>query len=224
MGLLSLRDMARLDGLFWSACMRVQRMVSKQSYVPDEFDGLERILADTYHSNFSVFQSTPDTWAVNQVFPCLPIHRLDEEPVKRGIIADLTCDSDGKLDRFVDRRDVKRVLELHPLKVGERYVLAICLVGAYQEILGDLHNLFGDTHSVHLHVDEDGEWHLGQVVEGDTVEDVTKYVSYERRELVNRVRSASEKAIKQGRINRRQAGEMLALFRNSMDGYTYLGH
>ncbi len=224
MGLLGLRDMARLDALFWHTCIRIKRLADKQTYVPDELDILQTILADTYYGNFSVFQSTPDTWAVEQIFPCLPIHRLDEEPVARGVIADLTCDSDGKLDRFVDRRDVKRVLELHPVAGGERYVLAVCLVGAYQEILGDLHNLFGDTHSVHLHVDESGEWHLEQVVEGDTVEDVTNYVSYERKALVNRVRAAAELAIKDGRISRREAGEMLALYRNTMDGYTYLGH
>ena len=224
MGLLTLRDMARLDALFWHTCIRIKRMVDRQAYVPDELDVLQTILADTYYGNFSVFQSTPDTWAVNQIFPCLPIQRLDEEPKARGIIADLTCDSDGKLDRFVDRRDVKQVLELHSLEEGERYVMAVCLVGAYQEILGDLHNLFGDTHSVHLAVDESGDWHLDQVVEGDTVEDVTKYVSYDRKDLVNRVRSATERAIKQGRISRKEAGEMLGLFRNTLDGYTYLGH
>jgi len=223
-GVLGLVELARIDQLFWRLCGRLRRIVREQSFVPEEFERLEPLLADTYYGNFSVFQSVPDAWAIDQLFPCLPVHRLDEEPARRAIIADMTCDSDGKLSRFVDRRDIKRALEVHPLVPGERYVLAMALVGAYQEILGDMHNLFGDTHAVHLRVDEDGEVEIDQVVEGDTVEDVTKYVDYERKDLVHRMRKATERAIRDGTMSRREAARVLAFYREGLDGYTYLGH
>ena len=199
-------------------------MMTKQAYVPDDLDDLVPSLADTYYANFSVFQSAPDAWAIDQLFPCVPVHRLDEEPTRRGIIADLTCDSDGKLSRFVDRRDVKQVLELHELREGERYVLALALVGAYQEILGDMHNLFGDTNAVHLSVGDDGELNFDLVIEGDTVESVTGYVQYTRKDLIHRMRQATEEAIKAGHIKRKEAAGILSFYREGLDGYTYLGH
>lgn len=223
-GVLGLTDIAQIDALFWQVCGRIRHVVADLSYVPDDLAPLSKLLADTYYGNFSVFQSAPDAWAIDQLFPCMPVHRLEEEPRRRGVIADLTCDSDGKLSRFVDRRDVKSVLELHPLRPGEPYVLALMLVGAYQEILGDLHNLFGDTHAVHVFIDEDGEPLIERVIEGDTVEKVVGYVQYERKDLLHRVRRATESAIRSGGIERREAASILALYRDSLDGYTYLGH
>ena len=223
LGVVGLPDLAAVDSLFWKVCGRIVHLTDGMTYVPDELEGLADRLADTYYANFSVFQSAPDAWAVDQLFPCLPVSRLEEEPTRRAVIADLTCDSDGKLARFVDRRDVKKALELHPLVPGQRYVLALALVGAYQEILGDLHNLFGDTHAVHVSVDDAGQTRIDRVIEGDTVEMVAGYVQYERKDLVHRVRRATEDAIAQERITPSTARRLLSLYRESLDGYTYLG-
>jgi arginine decarboxylase len=223
-GHVGLPEVARVDRMFWQLCGRLRQIVAGQSYVPDELGVLEGLLADTYYVNFSVFQSAPDAWAVDQLFPCLPVHKLHVEPKRRAILADLTCDSDGKIARFVDRRDVKKVLELHDWEPGDRYVIALCLVGAYQEILGDLHNLFGDTHAVHVRVDDEGEMHIDRVVEGDTVEDVSGYVHYERKQLIHQVRVATEERIKAGALRRRDAAKILTFYRECLDGYTYLGH
>ena len=224
LGVLDLPELALVDRLFWQICGRIAHIVSKLSYVPDELDGLVPSMADTYYANFSVFQSAPDAWAIRQVFPCVPVHRLEEKPTRRAVIADLTCDSDGKLSHFVDRRDVKKVLELHAPRAGERYVLALALVGAYQEILGDMHNLFGDTNAVHVSVGEDESVEFDLVIEGDTVDSVIAYVQYDRKELLHRVRRATEAAIRSGRIERSEAAGMLAFYREGLDGYTYLGH
>lgn len=223
-GHIGLEDVARVDRTFWLICGRLRKIVQGQSYVPDELEALEGLLADTYYANFSVFQSAPDAWAVDQLFPCLPIHKLTEEPTRRAILADLTCDSDGKIARFVDRRDVKKVLELHNWEPGDTYVVALALVGAYQEILGDLHNLFGDTHAVHVSVDDDGEMRIDRVVEGDTVEDVSGYVHYDRKALIHRVRAATDEAIRSGQLKRKDAARILTFYRECLDGYTYLGH
>lgn len=191
--------------------------------MPDELDPLPVALADTYYGNFSLFQSVPDSWAIGQLFPVLPIHRLDQEPTARAVIADLTCDSDGRIDRFVDQRDVKRVLEVHPIHAGERYVMAVCLVGVYQEILGDLHNLFGDTTAAHVMMGCDGEWELDKVLEGDSVDQVVRYVQYEPKDLVHRVRKASERAIRRKTLKRSEAAKVVAFFQRSLSSYTYLG-
>ena len=168
--------------------------------VPEELEGLERALSDTYFCNFSMFQSLPDIWAIDQLFPIMPIHRLTEEPTRRAVLADITCDSDGKIDHFIDRRDVKNVLELHPFATGDDYYLGIFLVGAYQEILGDLHNLFGDTNTVHVSLAPGGGYQIEHVVAGDTVTDVLKYVSYAREDLVARVRRFAELAVRANRM------------------------
>ena len=167
LGVLDLNARARVEQMFWATCEKLLKIVRDLTYVPDELEGLERQLSDTYYCNFSLFQSMPDHWAVKQLFPTIPIHRLNQQPLRRGIIADLTCDSDGKIDQFIDLRDVKGFLELHSPNGGE-YLIATFLVGAYQEILGDLHNLFGDTDAVHVKVDGDdytrragGEGRLG---------------------------------------------------------------
>jgi arginine decarboxylase len=221
-GNLSLEQRARAERLFWQACQRILHVSRQQSYVPDELEGLEKALADTYFCNFSVFQSAPDSWAVEQLFPVMPIHRLGEAPSRQAILADITCDSDGKIDRFIDLRDVKDVIDLHPVKEGEPYYLAIFLVGAYQEILGDLHNLFGDTHAVHVSLDEDGGYSIDHVIEGDTVTEVLSYVQFGRADLVRRVRRATERAMKEGRMTVAEAAKMVNAFQTGLDGYTYL--
>ena len=221
LGLIDLRERARVERLFWQICQRILQVVRGLAYVPDELGSLEKNLADTYFCNFSVFQSAPDSWAVNQLFPIMPIHRLQERPTRRAILADITCDSDGKMDHFIDLRDVKDVLELHT-PGSEPYYLCIFLVGAYQEILGDLHNLFGDTNAVHVSLDEDGAYRIDHVVEGDTVSEVLEYVQYNRHDLINRVRAACEQAMRSGDITIEESRRLLRSFTQGLDGYTYL--
>ncbi len=222
LGLLDLTQRARGERIFWQTCQRILHVVRAQSYVPDDLEGLEKSLADTYFGNFSVFQSAPDSWAVDQLFPVMPIHRLGEEPTRKAIIADITCDSDGKIDHFIDLRDVKDVLELHPLNGSEPYLLGIFMVGAYQEILGDLHNLFGDTHAVHVSLDEEGKYRIDHVIEGDTVTDVLKYVQFTKADLVRLVRRATERALKEGRMSMEEAAKMINAYQTGLEGYTYL--
>ena len=182
LGYCSLEDRALAERLFFALCRQVLEIVQQLEYVPDEFDGLEAMLSDTYFCNFSIFQSMPDSWAIDQLFPIMPIHRLDEKPTCRGILADITCDSDGTVDRFIDLNDVKSVLDLHPFDGGE-YYLASFLVGAYQEILGDMHNLFGDTNTVHVRLDDNGQLVIDEVIEGDRVRDVLRYVQFSADDL-----------------------------------------
>ena len=190
-------------------------------YVPEDLEGLEQQLADTYFCNFSVFHSLPDSWAVNQLFPILPIHRLKERPTRRGILADITCDSDGKIDRFIDLRDVKKTLELHPLN-GEGYMLGAFLVGAYQEILGDLHNLFGDTNIVHVTLEENGEVDVTTVVKGDSVQEVLSFVEYSPADLLAQVRRDVELALRRNRISLEESASFLLFYETSLSSYTYL--
>ncbi len=221
LGLLDLRQRARAEHLFWQIAGRIGRIISDLDYVPDELGGLKRALADTYFCNFSVFQSMPDAWAVDQLFPVIPIHRLNEEPTRTGILADITCDSDGKLDKFIDLHDVADTLRLHPLG-EEPYYLGAFLVGAYQEILGDLHNLFGDTNTVMVSIHEDGSYELDSVVEGDTVTEVLKYVQYDRRQMVQRLRRACEKAVKNGNLSIEDSARLMKGYIAGLEGYTYL--
>jgi arginine decarboxylase len=222
LGLISLPEYAQLERAFWQVCGRIEKEAERLDHVPEDLEKLWPMLADTYYCNFSLFQSLPDAWAIGQLFPILPLQRLDEEPTRRAILADLTCDSDGKIDRFIDLRDVRRALEVHPLKDGEPYYLAIMMVGAYQEILGDLHNLLGDTHTAHISQQPDG-YSVDVVVEGDRVDDVLKYVQYDGKQLLNRVRKASERALREGRITRNEARTLLAAYQAGLDSYTYLG-
>jgi len=221
-GQLDLAERARVEEFFWGTCQKILTVTRGLDYVTDDLEHLERDMADTYFLNFSVFQSMPDSWAIGQLFPILPLHRHDEEPTRRGVLADITCDSDGKIDRFVDLRDVKRTLELHPLRKGERYYLGFFLVGAYQEILGDLHNLFGDTHVVHVDLGEDGRPRLAHVVPGDRVEEVLSYVEYFRPELVASLRKRVERAIEEDRISFEESGALLRRLEAGLDSYTYL--
>ena len=218
---LSLTERVLGEDLYWALTQKILRLVRELPEVPEELEGLERQLADTYFCNFSVFQSLPDSWAIDQLFPLVPIHRLLEEPTRRGVLADITCDSDGKIDHFIDRRDVKPVLELHPLGEDD-YYLGIFLVGAYQEILGDLHNLFGDTNTLHVTLAEGGGYHIDHVLTGDTVTDVLKYVSYDRDDLVARVRRATETALRAGRLTFEESRHLLRTYEQGLAGYTYL--
>jgi len=209
------------EDLYWAVTHKILRYVRDLDEVPEELQGLERQLSDTYFCNFSVFQSAPDSWAIDQLFPVVPIHRLLEEPVRRGVLADITCDSDGKIDQFIDRRDVKPVLELHPLG-DDDYYLGIFLVGAYQEILGDLHNLFGDTNTLHVTLESGGGYQIDHVLKGDSVSEVLKYVSYDREDLVARVRRAAEKALRANLLTFEESRHLLRLYEQGLSGYTYL--
>lgn len=222
LGLLDLRQRARAERLFWQIIGRIARVIEDIPYVPDDLEKLQRSLADTYFCNFSVFQSMPDAWAVDQLFPIVPLHRLDEEPSRTAVLADITCDSDGKIDRFIDLHDVRDTLPLHPLKEGEPYYLAAFLVGAYQEILGDLHNLFGDTNVVIVNLHEDGTYELEEVLEGDTVSEVLRYVQYDRKEMVGRLRRRCERAVKRGSLSLDESRLFMTNYIAGLEGYTYL--
>jgi arginine decarboxylase len=220
LGVLDLKARARVEQLFYAACEKILKIVRDLPYVPDELENLEKQLTDTYYCNFSLFQSLPDHWAVRQLFPTMPIDRLNRSPSRRAVLADLTCDSDGKIDQFIDLRDVKNFLELHPVN-GEPYYIATFLVGAYQEILGDLHNLFGDTDAVHVKLDGD-DYRVEHVVEGDSVAEVLSYVQYSKDDLVSRVRRAVEVAVRDKRITPAESGRLMRRYEEGLEGYTYL--
>jgi arginine decarboxylase len=221
LGNLSLSERVVAEDVFWAICQKLLKYIRDMREVPEELEGLERALSDTYFCNFSMFQSLPDIWAIDQLFPIMPIHRLGEEPTRRAVLADITCDSDGKIDHFIDRRDVKSVLELHPVN-GQDYYLGIFLIGAYQEILGDLHNLFGNTNTVHVSMAQGGGYQIEHVVTGDTVTDVLKYVSYSREDMVARVRRFAELAVRANRMSLEETRSMLRMYEEGLAGYTYL--
>ncbi len=221
LGYLDLRGRARVERLFAKCCEKILDLLRELPEVPEDLADFESDLADTYYGNFSVFQSAPDHWAVKQLFPVMPIHRLDEEPTRRGIFADLTCDSDGKIDQFINPREPKNLIELHPW-TGEPYYVGVFLVGAYQEILGDLHNLFGDTNAVHVKLDAEGGYTVDHIVEGDAVEDVLAYVQYERRPLIEKVRQIIESALRNKEISPEESARLLERYEQGLKGYTYL--
>jgi len=221
LGYCALEHRSLAEKLFFGICSRVLHIIRKMDYVPDEFEGLEAMLSDTYFCNYSIFQSMPDSWAIDQLFPIMPIHRLHEEPTCRGILADITCDSDGKVDRFIDRRRVKSVLELHPYD-GNDYFVAAFLVGAYQEILGDLHNLLGDTNAVHVSIDEAGRISIDEVVEGDTVREVLQYVQFNADDLKRAMRKSVERALRDQKLTIDESRVLLKFYDNGLEGYTYL--
>jgi arginine decarboxylase len=222
LGSLSLPERMIAEDIFWAICQKALKIVRDMREIPEEFDGLERALSDTYFCNFSMFQSLPDIWAIDQLFPVMPIHRLAEEPTRRAVLADITCDSDGKIDHFIDRRDVKNVLELHPMTPGQEYYLGVFLIGAYQEILGDLHNLFGNTNTVHVSLVPGGGYQIEHVVTGDTVTDVLRYVSYAREDLLARVRRFAEQAVRASRMSLEETRSLLRMYEEGLAGYTYL--
>ncbi|MCG8591623.1 MAG: biosynthetic arginine decarboxylase [Proteobacteria bacterium] len=221
MGFLDLQGRARVERLFLTCCEKILRIARDLDQIPEDLEDLEKHLADTYYGNLSVFQSAPDHWAVRQLFPVMPIHRLAEKPTRRGVFADLTCDSDGKIDKFIDQHDVKDVLELHAPN-GQPYHMGVFLVGAYQEILGDLHNLFGDTDAVHVRIDDEGNYAIDDVVEGDDVSDVLRYVQYDQRWLVERVRRAVEEATRRGQMSLEDSALLRKRYKQGLQEYTYL--
>lgn len=221
LGYLPLEQRSLAENYYWAICRRIQRMAKELEYYPEDLEGLDSLLADTYFCNFSLFQSMPDSWAVKQLFPILPIHRLNEVPTRNGILGDISCDSDGKIDQFIDRRDVKKTLPLHTFN-GEPYILGSFLVGAYQEILGDLHNLFGDTNAVHVSLSETGEVILNTVVQGDTVREVLDYVQFHSRTLLEDFRADVETALREGKIGYEESGRLLRFYEDGLNGYTYL--
>lgn len=221
-GYLSLRERAQAEKLFWACCERILEAAKKLKRIPDEIVQLEQMMASIYYGNFSVFQSIPDSWAIDQLFPIMPIHRLDQEPTVKATLADLTCDSDGKVDHFIDIEDVKRVLPVHPFSEDQRYYMGIFLNGAYQEILGDLHNLFGDTNAVHVRLDDEGGYEIGHFVKGDEIREVLSYVEYEPGVMVERVRRQAERARRQGLITFDQVKLLMKHYEDSLGSYTYL--
>ncbi|HVX66602.1 MAG TPA: biosynthetic arginine decarboxylase [Bryobacteraceae bacterium] len=225
LGYLPIEQRCLAENLYWALCWRIKRLAAELEYFPEELEGLDAMLADTYFCNFSIFQSMPDSWAIKQLFPIMPIHRLEEKPVRSAVIGDISCDSDGKLDQFIDRRDVKRTLPLHPFNGGE-YYLGAFLTGAYQEILGDLHNLFGDTNAVHVSLNDNGETVLDNVIKGDTVREVLDYVQFKSDTLISQFRRDVESALREGRIGYEESGRLLRFYEDGMLGYTYLedGH
>ena len=222
LGYLSLGRRGFAERLFWNLCVRIRTMSRCMSEPPAELLELATTLADTYFCNFSVFQSLPDSWAIDQMFPIAPIHRLDEKPSRQAVLADMTCDSDGKIDRFVDARGVRRTLPVHELEDGHDYYLAVFLVGAYQETLGDLHNLFGDTHVVHLGLTDDGGWQVEELVEGDTAAEVLSYLQYDVAGLKSRLQRVCCRAVEEGRLTEAESRAVIDYYHGELGGYTYL--
>jgi arginine decarboxylase len=221
LGYLSLQQRSFAENFFWAICRKILKLAAELEFFPEELEGLDGMLSDTYFCNFSLFQSMPDNWAVKQLFPIMPIHRLDEVPTRHAVLGDISCDSDGKVDQFIDRRDVKKTLPLHAFNNGS-YILGAFLLGAYQEILGDLHNLFGDTNAVHVALDQQGEVVLETVVQGDTVREVLKYVQYNSQTLLDQFRKDVEVAVREQRIGYEESGRLLKFYEEGLNGYTYL--
>jgi arginine decarboxylase len=222
LGFMSLELRSLADRLFWEGCSKILKLAGTMKSIPEELEGLPSMLSDTYFCNFSVFQSLPDSWAIDQRFPIMPIHRHTERPVRRAILADITCDSDGKIDHFIDVRDDKQALELHDFSGDHPYLIGAFLVGAYQEILGDLHNLLGDTHAVHVSMDAEGQPEIAHVVQGDTVREALSYVQFSADELLGRMRRDVERAVKAGKISLSESAQFMRFYEKGLNGYTYL--
>jgi len=220
-GDITLRQHAVADRLFWHILTRIKAEVPKLRFVPDDMRDLEELMADIYYCNFSIFQSLPDSWAIDQLFPVMPIQRLNEKPTRLAVLSDITCDCDGKIDHFVSMPDNRGALPVHGVGPDEDYILAIFLVGAYQETLGDLHNLFGDTNVASIHVDDAGEITYAEEFDGDSVGDVLSYVEYNPQGLLARFRELAEEAVRQKRISATERREILDAYENGLRGYTY---
>ena len=220
-GIVDLKTRAEIEGMYWSICREINTLTKQLKHVPEELRKLDKLLADKYFCNFSLFQSLPDSWAIDQLFPILPIQRLDERPTRNATLQDITCDSDGKIANFVTNRHISHVLPVHQLKKSDQYYLGVFLVGAYQEILGDMHNLFGDTNAVHISV-KDGRYHIDQIIDGETVEEVLDYVQYNPKKLVRQLEIWVAKSVKAGKISLEEGKEFLSNYRSGLYGYTYL--
>ncbi|MCX8055777.1 MAG: biosynthetic arginine decarboxylase [Ignavibacteria bacterium] len=221
LGLIDLRTRALIERLFWSIAKECHRISTEIKHPPEEIRMLAKMLADKYFCNFSLFQSLPDSWAIDQVFPIMPIHRLNEKPDRIATLQDITCDSDGKIDRFISTTNYSYYMPLHDFNPNEPYYIGVFLVGAYQEILGDLHNLFGDTNAVHIILDDDG-YQIKQVIDGETVAEVLDYVGYNAKKLVRTVETWVTGAVKSGKITTEEGKEFLSNYRSGLYGYTYL--
>lgn len=221
LGMIDLKTRALIERLFWSIAREVYQLSLELKHQPEEYRPLSKMLADKYFCNFSLFQSLPDSWAIDQIFPILPIHRLNEKPTRVATIQDITCDSDGKIDNFIGSRNFSHYLPLHEFNESEPYYLGVFLVGAYQEILGDLHNLFGDTNAVHVVV-EDDEFKIKQIIDGETVAEVLDYVQYNAKSLVRTMETWVTTSVKQGKITAEEGKEFLSNYRSGLYGYTYL--
>ena len=220
-GLIDLKTRAEIESMFWSVCREINVLAKSQKHMPEELRKLDKLLADKCFCNFSLFQSLPDSWAIDQLFPIVPIQRLNERPTRNATLQDITCDSDGKIANFVTSRHIGHVLPVHQLKKSEDYYLGVFLVGAYQEILGDMHNLFGDTNAAHISV-KDGQYHIDQIIDGETVEEVLDYVQYDPKKLVRQLERWVTKSVKQGVISLEEGKEFLSNYRSGLYGYTYL--
>ena len=220
-GIVDLKTRAQIERLYWSITREINQIAAGLKHAPDEFRGLSKLLADKYFCNFSLFQSLPDTWAIDQIFPIMPIQRLDEKPERSATLQDITCDSDGNIANFISTRNVAHYLPVHALKKTEPYYVAVFLVGAYQEILGDMHNLFGDTNAVHVSVNEKG-YNIEQIIDGETVAEVLDYVQYNPKKLVRTLETWVTKSVKEGKISLEEGKEFLSNYRSGLYGYTYL--
>ena len=220
-GYLPLDQRSLAENLYWAICLKLQKLTQAMDEVPEDLQSLDESLSDTYFCNFSLFQSIPDCWAIKQLFPIMPIHRLNERPTRHAVLGDITCDSDGKIDQFIDRRDIKRALPLHAFD-GSPYYLGVFLVGAYQEILGDLHNLLGDTHAVHVSLDANDVVVLDAVIKGDTVREVLDYVQFDGEVLAAKLRLDVEAAVRSGSLDYEKSGQLLRFYEDGLNGYTYL--
>ena len=220
-GRVTLRQRTLAERFFWAVMRAIAQEKGKLKQSPKEFNELDSTLADIYYCNFSVFQSLPDSWAIDQIFPIMPIHRLDEEPTRQGILSDMTCDSDGRITHFIDPQGLRNTLALHPLRDGEEYYLGVFLVGAYQETLGDLHNLLGDTNVVSVRIEEDGTYEFVRELNGDSISDILAYVEYDPRKILEDIRSSAELAVREKRMTPKERYALMQAYDNGMRGYTY---
>ena len=220
-GIIDLQTRAEVESMYWSVCREINSLTKHLKHTPEELKTLDKTLADKYFCNFSLFQSLPDSWAIDQLFPIMPIQRLDERPTRSATLQDITCDSDGKIANFVTNRNVSNILPVHTIRRNENYYLGVFLVGAYQEILGDMHNLFGDTNAVHVSV-RNGKYQIDQIIDGETVAEVLDYVQYNPRKLVRQLEIWVTKSVKEGKISLEEGTEFLSNYRSGLYGYTYL--
>ena len=220
-GIVDLKTRAEIERMYWSVAHEINALAKSMKHVPEELKNLDKLLADKYFCNFSLFQSLPDSWAIDQLFPIMPIQRLNERPTRHATLQDITCDSDGKISNFVADGHIKHVLPIHALRKNENYYLGVFLIGAYQEILGDMHNLFGDTNAVHISV-KDGKYHIDQIIDGETVEEVLDYVQYNPKKLVRQLETWVTKSVKEEKISLEEGKEFLGTYRSGLYGYTYL--
>lgn len=224
LGILNLEDRAKAESLYWRICRRIIELQKGMAHPPEDTAGLNERLANQYLANFSLFQTAPDHWAFGQLFPIIPLHRLNEKPTRECTIVDITCDSDGKIDRFIDLVDVKDTLSLHSLDEGQPYYLGMFLIGGYQDIMGDMHNLFGRVNEVHVFCDDEDpeDYYLEEVIPGDTARNVLSRLQYSPSELVKSVKTALDKEVRQGNIKPKDGVGLMSFYQEMMDGYTYL--